>query len=209
MQDGASTITLVDGRRLHVFGQSNRILKSIDHGNEVELVPAYSDCEVLFSSLLWLTSNRLLMVYGVNRSLTDCRYFGQFLDEEGCLDGAVVPIMLDDGYRLVSENRLIQLNSGRLLLPCMLFDGSSGTLKPCSIVLIYYSDDEGENWEVSPQLIMGPLLSELGLQAPLLVQNKEGRVRLDAISDNGSQFHCLSYDEGLTWSTISETKESI
>lgn len=208
MREG-STAQLFDRRQLRVYGESNRILSSIDEGEGIELVPEFSDCEIVLSGLSRLQSNRLFMVYGVKRSLTDCRYFGQYLDEEGHLDGAVVPIMLDDGYRLVDKDRLVQLQDGRLLLPCILFDGSSGRLNPCGLILIYYSDDEGESWDLAPRMIMGPLLSELGLRSPVLAEQNDGRIKLRANSDNDMPYHCYSLDKGITWSRIIETKEAL
>ncbi len=201
MREG-STVDLFDGRLLRVYGESNRILSTIDDTNVVELVPAYSDCDILLSSVLRLQSNRLYMVYGVKRSLADRRYFGQYLDEEGHLDGAVVPIMLDEGYRLVEKDRLIQLEQGRLLLPCMLLDGSSGQLNPFALVLIYYSDDEGESWDQAPQILMGPLLSMLGLKSPSLIEQIDGRILMLASSDDEQLYQCYSIDKGITWSQI-------
>ena len=209
MSSPSSSVSLVDGRLLRVFSESNRILRAIDHDDTVELVPDYPDCQLLLSSLLRLKSNRLYMIYGVKRSLTDCRYFGQFLDEEGRLDGTVVPIMLEEGYRLVDAHCLVQLKSGRLVLPTMLFDGSSGMLNPCSVVQLYYSDDEGESWDLSPQLIMGPLLSTLGLQSPAIIEIKDGHIRLEACSDNDERYYCHSFDDGLTWSRLIPIKETL
>lgn len=158
---------------------------------------------------LLLTSNRTFQVFRIKQNDIDCRFFGQVLDDEGNQLEGVFPITLDDGYHDASDSCLIQLQSGRILFSCAFRDSLAGAVSSRGLALVYYSDDEGESWEQSPQMIVGPLLSESGFTDPVFVAQDDGHVQLWTRSDHGVKYQCYSSDEGITWSRPLPILESL
>ncbi|MBS3764031.1 MAG: exo-alpha-sialidase, partial [Planctomycetes bacterium] len=108
-------------------------------------------------------------------------------------------------YHVINNDRLIQLSSGRLLVPAALHsceDGTRETWSSRADATCYYSDDEGESWNRAPGTLTIPdrIETHTGLQEPGVVELGDGRVFLWARTDLGTQYEAISEDGGETWS---------
>ena len=107
---------------------------------------------------------------------------------------------------------VIQLKSGRILLPiCYMTDRSwshrgtgfraftyEGQFETSAI----YSDDDGQTWQQSPDVLDVPVpdLSTLGAIEPVVLQLKDGRVWMLIRTQLGRFYESFSSDEGTHWS---------
>ncbi|MBM4050092.1 MAG: exo-alpha-sialidase, partial [Planctomycetes bacterium] len=104
---------------------------------------------VMSVSLLRLTSGEILMLYLLKNSWEDCRpYLRRSTDEMQTLSDRTLAIH-DKGYFVVNNDRLVQLSSGRRVIPAALHPCKDGTFKTWDhrgIALCYLSDDGGRTW---------------------------------------------------------------
>jgi hypothetical protein len=177
------------------------------------LVAKEGDTNVMSVSLLRLKDGRIALV---NLRKDDgqrmCIPWVRFSTDEAQTFGAAVPIVCAPGYYVVNNDRLIQLASGRLLLPMALhrvrgpYEGER--LRPgfsaAGLILYYYSDDGGATWREAPGSYYRASRLGEGLQEPGVVELRDGRVwsfsRAEAFGPGpGRQWEALSSDGGLTW----------
>jgi hypothetical protein len=106
----------------------------------------------------------------------------------------------DDAYYVMND-RLIQLESGRLLLPVSRKAGKHEGDRDESLAML--SDDGGASWRLSRG--RARLDKPRGMQEPCAVELADGRVRLLARTGAGSIHSSLSADGGETWSAPEPT----
>lgn len=177
------------------------------------LVAKEGDTNVMSVSLLRLEDGRIALV---NLRKDDgrrlCLPWVRFSSDEAQSFGPPVPIVSAAGYYVVNNDRLIQLSSGRLLLPMALHrlrgPYAGEELRPgfaaAGLILFYYSDDRGATWREAPGSYYRASSTGQGLQEPGVVEQKGGRVwsfaRAEAFSPGlGRQWEAFSPDGGLTW----------
>lgn len=161
---------------------------------------------VMSVSLLRLKSGKLAMFYVLKNSWLDSRPRMRVSEDDGKTWGAPVLVVAAPGYFVLNNDRVIQLASGRLVVP-VAFHRARGT-DPASakvfdaraIDLWYLSDDEGRTWTESASWWALPARTGSGLQEPGVVQLGDGSLFTWARTDQGSQFEMRSTDEGRTWS---------
>ena len=115
-----------------------------------------------------------------------------------------------------SLNSVIQLRSGRILLPFSYranrnWDnrglGSDSFMGHFSSTL-FYSDDEGKTWQQSPSELKAPILDShgpYGAIEPVVVELLDGRVWMLLRTQLGRLYESFSTD-GITWSRAQPTK---
>lgn len=106
----------------------------------------------------------------------------------------------DDAYYVMND-RLIQLRSGRLLLPVSRKGGKHEGDQDESLAML--SDDGGGSWRLSCGRTRLP--TPRGMQEPCAVELADGRVRLLSRTGAGSIHSSLSADGGETWSAPEPT----
>ncbi|MBO4299085.1 MAG: exo-alpha-sialidase [Clostridia bacterium] len=135
---------------------------------------------------------------------------GNTWSPESCVD------VSHRGWYLVSNDRLLQTASGRILLPACchtamplkepqevtadlsFFDHA---INPYGMVQFFYSDDGGETWSAgSKALPVGVPASATGLQEPGVVCLRDGALMCYARTDLGRQYESFSIDDGENWS---------
>ena len=121
-------------------------------------------------------------------------------DDGATWSAAKMLIEPDDSY-YVMNNRLIQLESGRLLLPVCRKVGKTEGDKNEALAML--SDDGGASWRLSRG--RAPLDKPRGTQEPCVVELADGRVRLLARTGAGSIHTSISADGGETWSAPEPT----
>ena len=174
--------------------------------SEPQIAVKNSSKNVMSVSLLRLADGRIAMVYLEKSdisgySLPDCRPYIRFSSDECRTWSEPVDIARVPAIYLVGNNdRLIQLRSGRLLMPMSfhpyLPDGRLGE----GMGVFYYSDDAGATWNRSKDTVYPPYGVERGLMEPGVIELGDGSVFCWFRTAVGCQYKARSYDGGIHWS---------
>lgn len=119
-----------------------------------------------------------------------------FSSDDGASWSAAKMLIEEDDAYYVMNDRLIQLKSGRLLLPVARKAGKHEGDRDESLAML--SDDGGASWRLSRG--RARLDKPRGMQEPCAVELADGCVRLLARTGAGSIHTSLSADGGETWS---------
>ncbi|NQT16045.1 MAG: exo-alpha-sialidase [Planctomycetes bacterium] len=159
---------------------------------------------VMSVSLLRLADRRIALFYLRKDSLNDCRPYLRISSDEAetwtdpkvCIDDEVA-------YYVLNNDRAVQLESGRLILPVALHNKADYE-KPDweGKITCYLSDDVGDSWRRSKSLLVGatPEGKRATLQEPGLIELDGGRLMMFCRTRSGSQYLSYSEDDGDTWS---------
>ena len=190
------------------------------------------------TGLLRLQSGALAITYGRLETATGPHDdFGMFIRlsrDEGQTWLPEARINLPGVYAPSYHNAMIQLGSGRLLLPVRwIFTGSHpdrggrthawGRLggqrfaveghahRPeIDITFVYYSDDEGQTWQRSQDELMGwfndGYEGVTPVDEPVAAELRDGSVLLFSRSTVGRIVQSTSRDGGVNWSTVEATE---
>jgi hypothetical protein len=173
-------------------------------GHDETVVPAGEGRQNVMSvSLLRLRDGRIALFYLVKNSDRDCRAVMRVSTDEAKTWGEPALCMPEAGYFVVNNNRAVQLKDGRIVLPAARHDWA--TDKSRGKAVCFYSDDAGRTWRRGRTVLEAPANSRAGLQEPLVVELKDGRVMMLCRTDLGSQYRSYSSDRGDTWSPAEPT----
>ncbi len=165
------------------------------------------DWNVMSVSLLRLADGRIALFYLRKNSLTDCRPMVRFSTDEAASWSKPTLIIPDSeiGYHVLNNDRVIQLQSGRLVVPVALHNrpGWPGPDWKGEIAC-YLSDDAGASWRRSQtsQKAADAAGTRVTAQEPGVVELKDGRILLWIRTDRGQQYRSISSDGGETWSAF-------
>lgn len=207
-------IELNDGRLLYVYSRFSGANPS-DH-SPAQLVGRYSadkgktwtnddqvivdregDMNVMSSSLIRLQNNDIALIYLRKNSLDDCMPKLRISKDEGKTWSDPSEIILDTkGYFVVNNDRVIQLKSGRLLLPASLHKTSDTKWNNKGVLRCYYSDDQGMSWKMGETV---PSPDSIITQEPGVIELKDGRVMMFIRASGGEQYRSYSSDNGVSW----------
>jgi len=161
---------------------------------------------VMSVSLLRLASGKIAFFYVLKNSWLDCRPYVRFSTDEAATWSEPTLIVAAPGYFVLNNDRVVQLSTGRLVVPLAFHRSrisdpkSSKAFDPRGIAMWYYSDDEGQTWQESPSWWAMPVRSGSGLQEPGVVELEDGMVFTWTRTDQGAQYGLTSTDKGKTWS---------
>ena len=214
-------IQLKDGRLLFVythfvgsssdFGSAYLAGRHSDDGGrtwsaEDEVVlPNEGDVNTMSVSLLRLRSGEIALFYLRKNSKADCRCYMRISTDEGRTWSEPRVCIEPLGYYVVNNDRVIQLESGRLVVPAACHGSAGEDYRHPGKAMCYLSDDNGETWRVSTTILEPPEGSRSGLQEPGVVELKDGRVLMLCRTDQGCQYRSRSDDGGTTWSPAEPT----
>jgi predicted neuraminidase len=173
-----------------------------------ERVPAVQGKQNTMSvSLLRMKSGRIALFYLVKHSWDDCRMYVQTSDDEAATWGEAKLCMAEEGYYVVNNDRVIQLSTGRLVIPAAWHRPVEGKrFNSRATAVCFLSDDEGKTWRRGRGLVEPPARGNSGLQEPGAVELKDGRLMMLSRTDLGSQYRCYSSDGGETWTAAEATE---
>lgn len=179
---------------------------------------------VMSTSLLRLQSGRIILQYSrkekSSRGILRCTPWLRWSDDE--LKTLSEPLRLtpNEGYNVVNNDRMVQLSSGRLVLPVgnhrmrlpageQSANPSGPIVKHSAASLIHYllSDDGGDNWYESKTNYYCCFPDGTGLQEPGVIELKDGRLWSWSRTGwkggerCGHQWQSFSDDGGHGWST--------
>ena len=104
-------------------------------------------------------------------------------------------------YNVINNHRLIQLKSGRLLVPMAYHGCEEEKVFKAGSVRFIYSDDNGRTWAFLDTEICSPYSDTYGLQEPGVLELDDGRLWMYCRTAYGHQWQSYSSDNGKTWST--------
>jgi hypothetical protein len=169
------------------------------------------DMNVMSVSALRLQNGSLALLYLRKMKapgfFCDCRPFIRFSDDECKTWSDPRPLISTPGYFVVNNDRMIQLQSGRLLVPAALHRDKAGGIDSRGIAFVYYSDDNGLTWSEAPDWILPPHDSVTGFQEPGVAELSDGRVMAWFRTGQGCQYKSFSTDGGLHWSPAAPAPE--
>ncbi|MFW6598234.1 sialidase family protein [Propionibacteriaceae bacterium Y2011] len=214
--------TLADGTVLFVWsrfddgsfhdnaGADLVAIRSSDGGvtwSEPELVLSRHDDDainVMSVSLLRLQDGRLALFHLRRKGFHDMRLIMRISDDEGrsWSEGrCCIPAI---GYHVTNNDRVIQLSSGRLVVPAAFHRardvGPEPSFDSWATTYFSFSDDLGETWHESRPSVLPYGDSRSGMQEPGVVELADGTLWGWARTDQGSQWEMSSRDGGETWS---------
>lgn len=148
-----------------------------------------------------LADGRIALLYLVKENPGDCRPYLRFSTDEAQTWGERQLLIADASYNVVNNDRMIQLASGRLLIPvgrhayrgknAYDYDWNAETF--CLI-----SDDNGKTWSEGERVAKTPGVI---YQEPGLCELADGRVMMNIRTDAKAQYAVYSDDGGKTWGT--------
>lgn len=166
-------------------------------GEKYVLQENVGECNTMSLSLLRSQSGDMLLFYLVKNSWMDLEVFMRRSQDEGQTWSDPIQVSSKDGYNVMNNARVIQLNSGRLLAPVANSARESG--EDFATVFCYISDDDGYTWRKGR--------GETGFgdqhaQEPGLVERKDGSVLMIVRTTQDYIYYSESFDGGETWGEL-------
>ena len=155
---------------------------------------------VMSVSLLRLKSGEIALFYLRKNSLQDCRPVMRLSRDEAKTWSDPVECISDEvNYYVLNNHRVIQLASGRLVLPTALHSFVPGQPQPGKIV-VYLSDDLGRTWRRSGNVLDKDAAGlRVNLMEPGVVEAGAKRLLMVIRTKLGCQYLSESTDDGETW----------
>lgn len=152
---------------------------------------------VMSASLLKLDNGAIALFYLVKNSNTDCFPSLRFSYDNGnSWSRPVHFIQPGSGYFTLNNSRVIQLSSGRIVLPIAQYMSVNGGFLNKTIISCYYSDDLGVTWKQGKTVPVPAIKT----QEPGVVELPSGRLLMYIRTDQGAQYFSYSKDQGVSWS---------
>jgi sialidase-1 len=178
-----------------------------------EIVPNRGGKNVMSVSLLRLQSGKLALFYVLKNSWTDCRPYVSLSTDEAATWSEPRLAVAAPGYFVLNNDRVIQLASGRLVVPVAFHRSrdtdphSSRSFDSRALAFWYLSDDEGQSWTESATWWALPgVRTGTGMQEPGVIELQRDHLFTWARTDQGRQFGCTSTDGGRTWTAPAPTE---
>lgn len=165
---------------------------------DLEILDNEGGLNTMSVSMLRLQNGDIAIFYARKNSHKDCRPVMRISNDEAkTWSEAIECIREDTGYYVLNNDRVIQLKSGRLIMPVSLHEAPGMPWSDGGQISVYYSDDVGMTWQES-DTVANP--HHETLQEPGVVELSGGRLMLFTRNNSGFQHVSFSEDQGLTWS---------
>ncbi len=154
---------------------------------------------VMEPDLLRLRSGKVAFLFCRKNSEADCLPMSRISTDGGKTFSPPKPIPVSPApsYTGMNHDRLIQLRSGRLVVP--FWYTTDYRVDRHIRTRVYFSDDDGGAWKRSRTLVDIPD-SRAGAQEPGVVELKDGSLLMWIRTDKGKIYQAHSRDQGDTWS---------
>lgn len=213
-------IQLKDGRLLFIYthftgGEADdakahlAARESLDGGltwstNDVIVVANEGGRNVMSVSLVRLRSGPIALFYLRKNSNADCRPIVRFShDEAKTWSGPTEIITNEVGYYVLNNDRVVQLTSGRLVVPVAQHARADGQWRDGE-VLCHLSDDEGRTWRRAPQRLTANANGKpVSLMEPGIIETATNDLFMVIRTRVGCQYVSRSLDGGETWTAPS------
>lgn len=162
------------------------------------IVDREGDQNVMSVSFLRLKNGDIALFYARKNSLDDLIPMVRISKNEAQTWSDPQPVITDQkGYFVLNNDRVLQLESGRILVPVSLHKTPNSDWSHRGEIRCYYSDDNGTTWNRGQVL---PAPADVITQEPGVVELNDGRVRMMIRANHGVQYKSFSSDGGITWS---------
>lgn len=165
-------------------------------------------------SLLRLQDGRIAMFYLVKKKAPgsklvafggdyDCRPVMRISTDEAATWGPPRVCIPDAGFHILNNCRVIQLESGRLVMPIARHDDPAqpNNFNNKPLTSCWLSDDNGLTWRRSKNALTGASgKRKVALQEPGVVELKDGRLMMFCRTHARRIYISYSSDQGETWS---------
>ena len=158
------------------------------------------EMNVMSVSLLRLRDGRIALFYLRKNSTADCHPYLRTSADEGATWSTPSLCIPEEGYWVLNNDRVIELQSSRLVMPVALHTASVEGYSQRGVAMTYLSDDAGRTWRRSKTVLECPEPSKAGFQEPGVVELKNGRLMMFIRTRLGCQYLSYSKDSGETWS---------
>jgi len=172
-------------------------------GDRFTLQDNVGDMNVMSVSLLRLQSGDIGLVYLRKNSERDLKAFLRISQDEGKTWSEARAISTEEGYNETNNDRVIQMNSGRLVVPT---SWSADVTLGHFVSFCYYSDDLGHTWKKSKNHCDAP---GIGADEPAIVETGNGCLLMAFRTTQGHIFRARSTDGGESWGEPSAIVEMI
>ncbi len=174
---------------------------------DVVLASNTGDQNVMSASFIRMQNDDIGMFYLEKNSLQDCRPMLRTSDDEGQTWSAASKCIADDdvGYFVMNNDRVVRLDSGRLVLPVALHNRPAWSAPDWrGELMCYLSDDDGLTWRRSQDTLLGPSTgtTRVTTQEPGVIEMINGSLQMICRTDAGSQYTSSSSDGGETWLSL-------
>src|SRR5690606_31753465 len=154
------------------------------------IVEREGDQNVMSVSFIRLRNGDIALFYARKNSLEDCIPMVRLSRDEAQTWTDPRPVITDQqGYFVLNNDRVIQLKSGRLLVPVSLHKTPNAEWSNRGEIRCYYSDDSGITWKRGQVL---PAASDVITQEPGVVELKDGRIMMYIRANHGLQYQSFS-----------------
>ena len=169
---------------------------------------------VMSVSLCRLCDGRIALFYVRKNSIRDCRARMRISADEARTWSDPVLVVEAPGYFVLNNDRVVQLRSGRIIVPLAFHrnrsettgQGWSRAADGRGILFWVLSDDLGATWREARTWWACPQQNDAGLQEPGVVELRNGRLFCWARTRLGCQYACYSDDAGETWTSPEPTR---
>ncbi len=179
---------------------------------------------IMSLSLLEMKNGDIGLFYLVRTTHTLVQMFLRRSSDRGKTWGERILCTPQDGFFVVNNDRVIRLSSGRILIAAAShrsgrfnekyaaqkgnWVGNETFFDSRSEVIFFYSDDDGNTWNVSEGKCCMPYLTncESGLQEPGVLELSPGVIWGFSRTDLGRQYEMYSMDDGNTWTTVQPSR---
>ncbi len=145
---------------------------------DVVILPNEGTMNIMSVSLLRLQSGEIALFYLRKNSLEDCRAMMRISTDEAQTWSEATLCIPPGGYYVVNNDRVIQLASGRLVVPAARHNVPGGKWTGRGVAMCFLSDDKGVTWRQSDSEIEAPSKGGAGLQEPGVIELKDGRLMM-------------------------------
>ncbi len=166
---------------------------------DVEVVANEGDMNVMSVSLLRLRNNQIALFYLRKNSINDCIPVMRISEDEAQSWSAPHPCIDTTAYFVLNNDRVIQLNNGRIILPVAMHPTKGDKMDEKAEIMCYYSDDNGKSWHKSNSV---ENKGNITLQEPGVCELNNGSLFMYCRTDKGVQYFSWSKDRGENWSHI-------
>jgi len=150
---------------------------------------------VMSVSFLRLQSGRIGMYYLEKNGPDDLHMYVRYSADEGKTWTKPERIPTPSGYNVINNDRIVQLSSGRVIVPISQVRDIG---KPDPLVIFcLYSDDEGKTWQRSKPDLHA---AKRGAMEPGVVELDNGDLFMIIRTQLGRIYKSVSKDKGATWS---------
>jgi len=170
---------------------------------------------VMSVSFLRLASGRIALMYLQKNYIAGglaCTPFIRYSDDEMETLSEPVQLIRIQEYHCVNNDRLVQLKSGRLVVPVSQHRAGIQQFNNPGMIFFLYSDDEGKTWKESKSSFYRCFPDGHGWQEPGVIELEDGRLwgwmRTGWPGNErcGRQWETFSDDQGVTWTDPVESQ---